>query len=282
MPTCPPPETGVNVVAGSGSAADARNDANTMAAQKIEATCERAQRCEYVIIRISLMKAHTLTRERANASHRLQTGHRVDQMRWSCAAMRADVACDRRLRNIEGIAKRANDQVASKMVDCTHLSARMDAALTAQYCAHRGRISDSPRTRKTPALADRGRFPSPCPRAQPRTQPRLDRRVIAVWQTRHGIGSARAARTLPTADCRPWRDPFGSSQVVVAGAAGQRPPRRTYRRRPVSRLLPAEPDAAASARGLTRQPLPAQLRGKLKKRAASYRGVTSTSSCKTM
>jgi len=49
------------------------------------------------------------------------------------------------------------------MVDCTHLSARMDAALTAQYCAHRGRISDSPRTRKTPALADRGRFPRPAP-----------------------------------------------------------------------------------------------------------------------
>jgi len=177
---------------------------------------------------------------------------------------------------------RADESAALKRHACVFRSASTNrnhkntsarSSLKSDFAA--GKKNPGPRGPGLPSLA----LPQG---AMPRAQARLDRRVIAVWQTRHGIGSARAARTLPTADCHPWRDPFGSSQVVVAGAAGQRPPRHTYRRRPVSRLLPAEPDAAASARGLTRQPLPAQLRGKLKKRAASYRGVTSTSSCKTM
>ena len=107
--------------------------------------------------------------------------------------------------------------------------------------------SDFAAGKKNPGPRGPGSPPSPCPRAQPRVQPRLDRRVIAVWQTRHGIGSARAARTLPTADCHPWPDPFGSSQVVVAGAAGQRSPRHTYRRRPVS-MARADSSRARTAR----------------------------------
>jgi len=85
------------------------------------------------------------------------------EMQRSCATMRADVAFDRRLRNVARIAKRADDQLASKM-DCAHLPTRIDAIATTQCCARRGRcISDSLRTRKTPALADRGRLPRPAP-----------------------------------------------------------------------------------------------------------------------
>lgn len=200
----------------------------------------------------------------------------------SSRRIRRGDATHRRVDHAPNVASsaRSRDGVRCDRAESSRVFAQRSAfrVMPTRRCKHAG--GDRRHARKTPALSDRGSPPIAAWRSA--ANARLDRRVIAVWQTRRGIGSAGAARTL-------------SPPIAVHGQILSDRPRWSWR---ALRASVAETHLPSLEAGACRAPTQHRMvegpaawpqryvialcARKRKKRAASYRVGTWASRCKSM